>query len=222
MEKISVLIPSYNEAKTIGGIIKDLKAKNLSVCVIDDGSIDETAAIAAREGATVLKHDKNKGKGASLIDGFRHALKEGFSAVLVMDGDGQHKTSDVDNFFRKMDETGADIVIGNRMFNVSSMPITRRLTNIFMSFLISKMCGHDIPDTQCGFKLIKRRVLEGLKLESSNYEIESELLFKAARKGFKIESVPVETVYENEQSKINPVVDTVRFITLLIKTMAGR
>lgn len=222
MEKTCVIVPSYNEAKTIGQIIKDLKAKGLSVCVIDDGSTDNTSAIATREGAVVIKHEKNKGKGASLRDGFQYILIEKFSNVLVMDGDGQHKISDVDKFFSKMNSTGADIVIGNRMNDVVSMPIVRRLTNRFMSYLVSRMCGHEIPDTQCGFKLIRRSVLENIKLESSNYEIESELLFKAAKKKFKIESVPVETVYANEQSRINPFIDTLRFIAFLIKTMAGR
>ncbi len=222
MEKISVLIPSYNEARTIGGIIRELKGKNLSVCVIDDGSTDQTALIAEKEGAVVIRHEKNKGKGASLRDGFCYALKGSASAVLVMDGDRQHDTADADNFFRKMDETGADIVIGNRMLDTSSMPVARKVTNRLMSFIVSKMCGHKMEDTQCGFRLIKRAVLENINLESSNYEIESELLLKAARKGFKIESVPVKTVYADEHSRINPVVDALRFIVLLIKTMAEK
>jgi len=222
MEKICVLVPSYNEARTIGGIIKGLKAKGISVCVVDDGSTDDTFAIATREGAVVIKHEKNRGKGASLRDGFQYVLMEKFSKVLVMDGDGQHKISDVDIFFLKMDETSADIIIGNRMTDVVSMPMARRFTNKFMSYLVSMMCGHEIPDTQCGFRLIRRSVLENIKLESSNYEIESELLFRAARKGFKIESVPIATVYANEQSRINPVIDTLRFSLFLIKTMAGR
>lgn len=222
MEKISVLIPSYNEARTIGGIIRELKGKNLSVCVIDDGSTDQTALIAEKEGAVVIRHEKNKGKGASLRDGFCYVLKGSSSAVLVMDGDRQHDTADADSFFRKMDETGADIVIGNRMLDTSSMPVTRKVTNRLMSFIVSKMCGHKMEDTQCGFRLIKRAVLENINLESSNYEIESELLLKAARKGFKIESVPVKTVYADERSRINPVVDALRFIALLIKTMVEK
>jgi glycosyltransferase involved in cell wall biosynthesis len=222
MEKIIALIPSYNEARAIGGIAGQLKSMGLSVCVIDDGSADDTSGIARQAGAFVIRHEKNRGKGASLIDGFGYAVKEGFSAALVLDGDGQHLVDDAGRFFKKMEETGADIVIGNRMSDTSIMPASRKLTNKFMSYLISKICGHDIPDTQCGFRLIRSRVLEGVHLKSSNYEIESELLLKAARKGFKIESVPVKTVYENEKSRINPFVDTVRFIIFLIKTMAGR
>jgi glycosyltransferase involved in cell wall biosynthesis len=219
--KNCVLIPSYNEAKAIGAITKELKSRALAVYVVDDGSTDNTAGIAAEEGAVVIVHDKNRGKGASLIEGFGRILKEGFDAVLVMDGDGQHATDDVDNFFKKMAETGADIVIGNRMLDTASMPFTRKITNRIMSRVVSKMCGRDIPDTQCGFKLIKRNVLESIKFESSNFEIESEILLKAARKGFKIESVPVRTVYRDETSKIKPIFDTIRFLSFLIR-MAGR
>ena len=222
LKKTVVLIPAYNEARSIGGIIKDLKEKGLSVYVIDDGSTDDTSAIALKEGANVLKHDKNKGKGASIRDGIQYALKENFDAVLILDGDGQHKTSDVDNFFAKMDGASADIVIGNRMHDTSAMPFARHVTNRVMSYVISKLCGHDIPDTQCGFRLINIKVLKSVKLESSNYEIESELLLKAAKKGFKIESIPIQTVYENETSNINPLVDTVRFIVFLVKTLVGR
>ena len=123
----------------------------------------------------------------------------------------------IDNFFNKMSETGADIVIGNRMLNTAPMPFTREVTNKIMSRVISRMCGQAIPDTQCGFKLIKRRVLESIKFEFSNFEIESEILIKAAKQGFRIESVPVKTVYQGETSKIKPIFDTVRFIHFLIK-----
>lgn len=215
--KNCVLIPSYNEARAIGAIIKELKKKALTVYVVDDGSTDKTAAIALKEGAIVIARDNNRGKGASLIEGFDLILKENFDAVLIMDGDGQHATDDVDNFFKKMTETGADIIIGNRMLDTASMPVIRKLTNRIMSQIVSKMCGQFIPDTQCGFKLIKRNVLEAIKLEFSNFEIESEILVKAAKKGFKIESVPVRTVYQGEDSKIKPIFDTIRFLSFLIK-----
>ena len=215
--KNCVLIPSYNEARTIGDITKELKIRGLTVYVVDDGSTDNTAGIAAGQGAVVIAHDKNMGKGASLIEGFDRILEENFDAVLIMDGDGQHATDDVDNFFKKMAETHADIVIGNRMLDTASMPVTRKITNRIMSRVISKMCGQAIPDTQCGFKLIKRNVLESIKFEFSNFEIESEILLKAAKKGFKIESVPVKTVYQDEMSKIKPIFDTIRFLFFLIR-----
>ena len=87
-----------------------------------------------------------------------------------------------------------------------------------MSFLLSAMCKQRIPDTQCGFRLIKRKVLEKIKFESTKYDLESEILIKASRMKFKIASVPIETIYRNELSRIHPVKDTIRFILLLVKS----
>ena len=217
MVNLRILIPSYNEGKTIGGIVKALRSRNIVTYVIDDGSFDNTASVAEAEGAVVIKNVNNRGKGAALREGFKHILKEDFDAVLLMDGDGQHKVEDIDNFLKKMDNTGADILIGNRMLNASSMPYVRMQTNRFMSNLISRISGQHVPDSQCGFRLIKKEVLQKIRLESSNYDIESELIIKAARAGFKIESVPIETVYRGEKSKINPILDTLRFMRLLFK-----
>ncbi len=218
MNNYCVMIPAFNEARTIGRIVAELKAKSRApVYVVDDGSSDGTGQIAERAGAIVLRHDKNAGKGAAMRDGFRRILSEHFDPVLIMDGDGQHETRSVPDFFKIMDEAGCDIVIGNRMQDTSSMPYTRKKTNIFMSYMISKVCGRRIPDTQCGFRLIKRKVLEEIKLESSNFEIESELIIRACRKGLKVCSVPIRTIYDSERSSINPIIDTLRFMAFLIK-----
>jgi glycosyltransferase involved in cell wall biosynthesis len=222
LKPICVLIPSYNEAKTIGHIVMELRARGLTVYVVDDGSTDKTARIAEGEGAVVVKHKKNKGKGASLREGFSHILKKGFEAVIVMDGDGQHHVADIGNFIDRMSQTNADIVIGNRMQDISSMPSARVHTNRFMSSLISAVSGQRVPDSQSGFRLIKRAVLEKVRLKSSNYEIESEMIIRAARAGFRIESVPIKTIYEDEISRINPFMDTLRFIWFIIKVIFDR
>ena len=222
IKNLCVLIPSYNEARSIGRLVDSLRAQGLTVYVVDDGSIDDTAGIAESKGAVVVKHKVNKGKGASLREGFKHVLKKGYEAVVVMDGDGQHEVEDIGNFLRKMEETCADIVIGNRMLDTSSMPVSRVHTNRFMSGLISMIAGQEVPDSQSGFRLIKSAVLDKIKLKSSNYEIESEMIIKASREGFKIESVPIKTVYEGEESKINPVLDTLRFIAFLVKVTFSR
>lgn len=218
-KNVCVLIPSYNEAKTIGQLVRELRIKGFTVYVVDDGSVDDTANIAEAEGAIVVKHKKNMGKGASLREGFKHIIKKGFDAVVVMDGDGQHLASDVDGFIGKMEATKADVIIGNRMMDVSSMPSDRKHTNRFMSGLISMLAGQHVPDSQSGFRLIKREVLQSIRLESSNYEIESEMIIRASRAGFKIESVPITTVYKGETSRINPVVDTFRFIAFVLSVV---
>jgi len=221
-KNLSVLIPSYNEARTIGHIVAELIRKGFVVYVVDDGSTDDTAKLAHAEGAVVVKHRKNMGKGASLREGFRHIVKKGFDAVIIMDGDGQHLASDIGNFTDKMDATGADIVIGNRMLDVASMPKDRKYTNHFMSYLISLLSGRTVPDSQCGYRLIKTEVLEKIRLEASNYEIESEIIIKSSRAGFRIESVPIKTIYKDEKSRVNPVIDTMRFIAFVIKIIFTR
>ena len=216
MSKTCVLIPSYNEAKSIGRIVGELKAKGLSPCVVDDGSTDDTAKIAESCGAIVLRHEKNKGKGASLREGFIYALKEGFDKVLIMDGDGQHSCDDLQAFIQKAEASNCGIIVGNRMATTKQMPVLRIMVNRFMSGLISLIAGQHIPDTQCGFRLVKKDLLQKVNLLTSKYETESEILIKAARLGFKIESLPVKTIYSGQKSQINPFIDTLRFLRFII------
>ncbi len=217
--KACVLIPSYNETKTIGGIVKELKTKGHDVLVVDDGSFDDTAKVAAREGAIIISHVKNLGKGASIKEGFNFIRKAtNYDVVIIMDGDGQHHTEDVDRFLAHLEANNNDIVIGNRMGYTKNMPPIRFLTNKITSFLLSAMCGQHIPDTQCGFRLLTRSAIDTLRLTSSKYDTESEMLINASRKGLKIASIPIMTIYSGEKSEIHPVRDTIRFIILLVKS----
>jgi glycosyltransferase involved in cell wall biosynthesis len=215
--KICVIIPTYNEAKAIGAIVKEIRQQGIDVLVVDDGSIDDTSLIAKHNGAAVLRNQDNAGKGASLIKGFNYALLQDFDAVITMDGDGQHLPEEIPSFVRLADNSNAGIFIGNRMASAKSMPALRIVTNKFMSWLISLVAGQKVPDTQCGFRLIKRQVLEKIDLKTAKYETESEMIIKCARLGFKIESVPIKTIYAGEKSQINPIIDTLRFIKFIFK-----
>ena len=214
-----VIIPTYNEEKTISSLINSIRSQTLDVVVIDDGSQDNTYKIASDSGAVVLRNETNLGKGASLIRGFNYALSKGFDAVITMDGDGQHLAEDIPYFLRLAQNSDGSIFIGNRMQKTRSMPWTRILTNKFMSWFISKAAKQKIPDTQCGFRLIKKEALNRINLVTSKFEIESEMLIKGSRLGFKIESVPIRTVYSHEKSRINPFTDTLRFIRFVIKEL---
>ena len=215
--RICVIIPTHNESKEIFRLVKEIKEQNLDVLVVDDGSMDNTSQIASDAGAAVLKNPVNEGKGSCLRKGFAYALEHNFDAVITMDGDGQHLPKDLQYFISSTGISKSDIFIGNRMLQTKNMPGIRILTNKFMSWLISLLSKQDIPDTQCGFRLIRRAVLEKIKLQTSKYEIETEILIKAAQSGFKIESVPVTTVYRGEKSQINPFADTLRFLKFIIK-----
>jgi glycosyltransferase involved in cell wall biosynthesis len=218
MKNPCILIPSYNESRTIGDIVRKLRQRDFAVFVVDDGSSDNTADKATAEGAEVIKNPRNMGKGTALRAGFTRVSNDTrFDSVVIMDGDDQHDVGDIAHLIRKCHETGADIVVGNRMADTGRMPIVRVLTNRFMSYLLSKISGQRIPDTQCGFRLIRISALKKITLESSNFDIDSEIILKAARAGCRIESVPIQTVYKDEKSRINPFIDTIRFIKLLLK-----
>jgi len=212
-----VIVPAYNEAECIGIVIDQVLQQGMEVVIVDDGSADETSVIASKKGAVVLRNEVNLGKGASLIRGFEYVLSRDFDAVITMDGDGQHDPKDIPYFIRLAKYSPGGLFIGNRMQQTKDMPVVRILTNKFMSRLISLVIKQSVPDTQCGFRLIKREVLKKLNLKTSKYETESELIIQAARFKFRIESVPIKTVYRNEKSQINPCLDTLRFIRFISK-----
>ncbi|HOW35985.1 MAG TPA: glycosyltransferase family 2 protein [Candidatus Omnitrophota bacterium] len=219
--KTCIVIPVHNEAAVIGQLIEKLKNLKYDVVVIDDGSTDDSGLIARKKGAVVIVHPVKKGKGLSLRDGFDYAVKENYDAVIALDGDGQHAVEDIAQFIEKSKEMGVGIVTGSRMQDYKGMPWVRLWVNRMMSAVISSICKQSIPDTQCGFRLISVPVLRQVRLSSSDFEIESEVLIKASKKGFKIHSVPVKTIYQNEVSKINPFKDTIRFFVYLFKEMRG-
>jgi glycosyltransferase involved in cell wall biosynthesis len=217
--KTCVIIPTYNEANKIGRLVREVKLQNLDVLVIDDGSSDNTSQIAQNAGAITLRNENNQGKGASLIKGFNYALTHDYEAVIAMDGDGQHLPEDIPYFIRLAKYSDSAIFIGNRMQRTKDMPLARLVTNKFMSWFLSCLAKQRIPDTQCGFRLIKKEVLKRLNLTTSKYETESEILIKGSRLGFRIESVPIKTIYNKEKSQINPFIDTIRFIKLIIREL---
>ncbi len=214
MSKICVLIPIFNEAPAIGTVVQSVRGRNLDVVVIDDGSTDNSGTIACQAGAVVIRHATKQGKGYSLRDGFRYVLEHDYTTIITMDGDGQHDVGDIDQFLLESTKPGRHpgIIVGNRMANPRGMPPLRYWTNYLMSFLISIACRQRIPDTQCGYRYIERRVLEDVVLSCDDFEIETEILMKAAKKGIVIASVPVLTIYRDEESKIHPLKDTIRFI----------
>jgi glycosyltransferase involved in cell wall biosynthesis len=216
----SVLIPAYNAGTFLEELVNRLHRSvgDMQVIVVDDGSIDNTTEIARLVGATILRHDKNCGKGAALQTGFDFLKKQAdVEFVLTLDADLQHQPEDIQKFFSTQQKTGADIVIGWRERAGTKMPVHRILSNTLTSALVSLKTGMKIKDSQCGFRLIRKRVLENIQLESRGYEAETEFLIKAARLEFKIEFVPVHTVYGSEKSYMTHWATTMNFIKVLLR-----
>ncbi|MBF0490556.1 MAG: glycosyltransferase family 2 protein [Candidatus Omnitrophica bacterium] len=210
--KTVILIPAHNEAKAISDLVKRIAELGYDVIVIDDGSVDDTAILAKAQGALVISTYKKSGKGNALRLAFSKAIEQNYDAVITVDGDGQHSPEDLANFIEGYQKSHADIVNGDRMQNPIGMPLIRRWTNRFMSGIISLICHQKIADTQCGFRFITTNVLKVIELRCNDFEIETEILIRASKKGFRIISVPIQSIYRDEVSKIHPVRDTVRFI----------
>lgn len=215
--EIAVVIPAHNEEKHIGDVVSQAREKFEKVIVVNDGSTDRTEEIAREKGAIVISHKVCMGKGEALKTAFSYIVSENIPAFLTIDGDGQHLISDAENFIREYrKKKRAGIFIGKRKIVSTDMPFIRRLTNASMSILISLIAFQWIPDTQSGYRLIKKEVVEKVKLLTSHFETESELLIKASWNGFRIVSVPIETVYKTERSHIKPVQDTLRFFKMIL------
>jgi glycosyltransferase involved in cell wall biosynthesis len=218
----AVIIPCLNEAAHVAEVVRAARRRLPHVIVVDDGSTDATARVAAEAGAGVLRHATRRGKGAALETGFRHALKRGFAWVLTLDGDGQHDAADIESFLRAAEMTGAPLIVGNRMPGAAAMPWVRRRVNRAMSWCISRRARVGLPDTQCGFRLMRLAEWSALALDARHFVYESELLLAWCRAGQRVGFVPVRVIYEGAASRIAPVRDTARWLRWLAADLAPR
>ncbi len=216
------IIPAFNESKHIEGVVREAKGFCAEVLVIDDGSDDATATAARKAGALVIIQSRNAGKGRALRTGFDYALQYECEAVVTLDADGQHRPAEIASLIETQEATGADLVIGSRMSSTRGMPWVRRLTNWFTSAVISKLTGQKIADSQSGFRLLNRRVLESIQIRRKHFDAESEFLIESSRLGFRPAEAPISTIYGEEKSKIHPLLDSWRFLRLIMRHFAGR
>ncbi len=211
-----VVIPAYRAESSVAAVVAECFAVDAiaGVIVVDDGSDDATGACASAAGAAVLTHERNLGKGAALLTGFKRAGDLGWDAAIVVDADGQHDPASIPDFLRARAGTGADIVIGARARAGTAMPLARRTSNTLSSLVISMIAGVKVLDSQSGYRFVSRRVWESVTITTSRYDMESELLIRAAWKGFTVAHVPIETRYGDEQSHFRPWQDTMRIARL--------
>lgn len=210
---ILALIPAWNEAERIGSVVETTRV-HLPVLVVDDGSHDDTAAAARARGATIVRHLHNRGKGAALTTGFEWALKRGYDAVVTLDADGQHDPADIPKLLAAYEARAGDLIIGQRDF--SRIPFPRRYTNPFGSWLLSLALGQDIYDSQSGFRLYSRRLLENLDLTATGFELEVEVIIQAACQSMPIAWVDIRTIYDVDKvSYFHPLKDTARFFKMV-------
>lgn len=217
-ETVGVVIPAYQTADTIRSVIRQcMQLPHIDgVLVVDDGSSDGTGDAARDEGAIVVTHEGNRGKGAALMSAFAEATNRDWDAVITIDADGQHDPRLIPAFIQCCTATHADVVVGARQREDSSMPLLRRLSNAMSSAVVSRLADARVTDSQSGYRLITRRVWETLRFERTRYDMESELLIKAGRAGYRIAEVPITTIYGAEQSHFRAFRDTFRMARVFI------
>lgn len=207
-----VIVPVYNAAEYLPELIRRLLlvAPRQNLLFVNDGSRDGSLELIKQAQANYISFPQNKGKGAALMAGFDYAVKHDFRSVVTIDADLQHPPENLPEFFARDD--GRRLIIGTRGMNLKIMPFERWLTNNLCSLIISVFSARRVRDSQSGYRLIPTVLLKALPLKTINYDLESEMLFKAGAIGVPVSEVAIPTIYEGSHSFINPFKDTMRFI----------
>ena len=186
-------IPAFNEEKNIAKIITKLRKISDSIIVCDDGSSDMTAEIAINLGATVIKHERNKGYGAAINSIFKKAREIDSEILVTFDADGQHKVEDIENVINPIKEDVADIVIGSRFLkNKNNVPNYRKLGIKVITKVTNASMKEELTDSQSGFRAYNKKVLAEISPSDMGMGISTEILIKASNKNLRLTEVPIE------------------------------
>jgi len=213
MQKVSVIVPSYNIEGTVAEVVNRCPPE-YEIIVVDDGSGDRTREKALETRARVVSHERNMGKGQAMITGMQNASGE---IVVFIDGDLQHIPEDIPRLVEKITNEGYDLVIGSRRLSkTEGMPIVRRASNKISTTLVRLSLGVKIRDTQSGFRAIRKECLERMGLKAKRFEVETEMLVKAAKLKLKITEVPISIVYNEDSDFHFSLKDVFNFLKTVI------
>jgi glycosyltransferase involved in cell wall biosynthesis len=221
----SIIIPSFKAARPLRLLLPDVMqyAPANKILIVDDASYDETPLLCSEFSIPYLSHKINKGKGAALVTGFNYLIAAGTQWIITMDADGQHASTDLFKFIdaiTKMPTTG--ICIGAREMRPGIMPPERILSNKLTSFILGICCGIPILDSQCGYRIYNVDFLKRITIMFNRFEMESEIIMKAAFTGFPVTFISIQTLYLEGSSHISHVVDTLRWINAILRIRMQR
>jgi glycosyltransferase involved in cell wall biosynthesis len=208
-KRLFIVIPAYNEGRTIGEVLDGLlKAGYKNIIIVDDGSRDKTSQICEKKKVTVLKHLVNLGKGAAVKTGCDFAVKQDAEVLVLFDADGQHEEKEIPMFLKAL--KSKDIVFGYREFS-KTMPIVFRIGNKFINYATKFLYNMDLKDTQCGFRAMTAKTYKKVRWEANDYSMETEMIANAGKHNLKYSEIPVKTIY-SDRYKGTTIVDGIRIV----------
>lgn len=223
-EGVTCVIPAYNASRSLSAVVQQVRnsVQEIEVIAVDDGSTDDTGEIARRTCDRVIAFSSNRGKGAALRAGFAAALETPSRAVVTIDADGQHDAAAIPALIAALERS--DMSIGVRSRSAGDMPFRRRFANAVSSAAIQAVVGAPVPDSQSGFRAMRRRVVEDVwdAASGDRYEYETEFIILAALAGFTISAVPVPTIYGDETSHFRALADSARVVRAIWRNRAVR
>ncbi|PIN75796.1 hypothetical protein COV17_03565 [Candidatus Woesearchaeota archaeon CG10_big_fil_rev_8_21_14_0_10_36_11] len=190
-----VIIPAYNEEKTLRNVIHAVKKYVQDIIIVDDGSHDTTEQIVQEENVIFLKHAVNLGKGAALKTGCDYAITQNVHNIIVMDADGQHDPEKIPEFIEKLNNV--NLVFGYRTLG-TSMPFVLRFGNAFINKTTKILYGITVKDTQCGYRAFTAETYKKIRWNASDYSMESEMIARAGKHKVSYAQIPIQTIYADK------------------------
>ncbi len=201
--KILVVIPTYNNEKTLAGVIADVKRYSDSVLVVNDGSTDGTQSIIEQNDVESISYIPNRGKGYAIKQALGYASSKGYEYILTIDSDGQHFASDIISFVDAIEDNAGSLIIGSRNLRAENMASKNTFANKFSNFWYKVETAQSLSDTQSGFRLYPVKALDKVRFVTNRYEFEVEVIVRAAWKEINVFNIPIQVYYPPKEERVS-------------------